>query len=206
MPCNPIASFKPRAYVTTASSIRRFRVAANPSRRVDAELASGFSQIDRAPSQECGGLLGAHGAAEVKALGLGGAIALFEHRVLLLGFDTLGDDCDANVVGEAHDRAHGGGVLGVDGGLADVGAGDLQVINAVFLNVVERRVLAAETVDSEPDAEGAQLREDIVLAPLKLGEGGLCDVDFEVARGESPFVERLLDVADEGGAGLELVE
>jgi hypothetical protein len=66
---------------------------------------SRFPQVNRAPPQKPGGLLGAQGTTEVKALGLVASLSL--KRAFCFGFDALGDDCDANVVGETHDRAYG---------------------------------------------------------------------------------------------------
>ena len=96
-------------------------------------------------------------AREVVALGEVAAERL-EVAPGVLGLDALGDDAQAEVVGEVDRGAHDRGVGGVDGHLDHERLVDLDHVDREPLEVGQRRVAGAEVVDRERQADLAQAR------------------------------------------------
>ena len=72
---------------------------------------------------------------------------------LLEALDALGHDLQVEVVAEADDGAHDGGILGVHREVVDEGAVDLERVEREALEVVERAVAGAEVIDGQGEAE-----------------------------------------------------
>ncbi|MEZ5182317.1 MAG: hypothetical protein R2702_10650 [Acidimicrobiales bacterium] len=138
---------------------------------------------------------------EEVSLGPPAAEAL-ERRRLLLELDALGDHVDAERVAEADDRLQQHGV-----GLAvhRLGEGpvDLQHVDRQGPQVVERRVPGAEVVDGHPDAERAELLEDVDVGRPDVDRHALGDLEHEELRGQPGGGEHPADLLHQVGV-LEL--
>src|SRR5450830_616439 len=123
---------------------------------------------------------------------------------LLLGFHAFGDDADPHFPGKVDDRPQGGGTFHVLGRVVDQRLGQLQVVDAVGLEVVEGRVVGAEIVDGDLHAEFAQLGQYVALGPFGVGQGRFGDVELQVRGRQPPFAGDLEYVTNQFAATFEL--
>ncbi len=72
------------------------------------------------------------------------------------------------------------------GGIVDDALGQLELIDPVGFQVIERGILGAEIIDGDGHAQFTQARQRVVVRPLGLGQCGLGDIEPQVPRGELP--------------------
>ena len=107
--------------------------------------------------------------------------------------DALGDDGQAEALGERDGRLDDRGVAVVLVHVEDEVLVDLQLVDGQVLEARERRVAGAEVVDREPDAELAQPREHAHRA-LRVGHDGvLGDLDAEPVRRDPGVAQQPAD-------------
>ena len=109
------------------------------------------------------------GAREVVALAEVAA-DLAQHVELRAGLDALGDDLEADGLGEADDQAHERRVVVGEREALDELARDLQRVERQVAQVAERRVAGAEVVERELHAEVAELLQRLGAAHGVLDE------------------------------------
>lgn len=139
---------------------------------------------DGAGLEQFGGLAAVHRRAEIMPLGLHRSAGGHQRGALFLGLDALGDDADAHVPGKVDDGPQGHGVVGVVVGAVEQALGELEVIDPIGLEVIERGVLGAEIIDGHLNPQFTQARQHVVVGPFGLGEGGFGDIEAQVPRGQ----------------------
>src|SRR5258708_7681674 len=119
----------------------------------------------------------------------------------LLALDELGDRLQPEAGPDPVDRLDQGVVEVVLGDSLDEQAVDLDSVHREMLQIVERREPAAEVVEVEAHAQGAQ-RFDLRARALDVGDRrGLGDLEVEALRRHAVLGQLLLHEGDEVGAG-----
>ena len=120
------------------------------------------------------------------------AARLGDERELLGGLDALGDDVHPEPGAERRDRAHDRARRAVLRQVAQERAVDLEHLHGQRAQARERRVLGAEVVERELDAEPVQPVEHLHRA-VDLVDRGLAHLDDQLGRVEPVARERVGD-------------
>src|SRR5262249_53150123 len=125
-----------------------------------------------------------------------GTAEIAQQRRLFDRLDALGDETQAEIYGEAGDRAHDRAVAEIGGDVAHEAAIDLERVERRRRERVERRVAGAEVVDHQRHAQRLEVLQSRLRLVAAAAEDRLGDLERQLARLESDAFDGLAQVAD----------